>query len=287
MDVALASCAALPEPDLDEAPTLAALQGAGLTAETLAWDDPGADFSRARMTVVRATWNYPEEPERFLSWVERASSVSEMWNSPRAIRWNLHKSYLLQLERAGVPVTPTHLARKGDSNSLSEILGKRGWSDVVIKPAISAASRLTLRAGKDSLDRGEAHFRSLVAREDVLVQPYLKSVDEYGERALIWIDGELTHAVRKSPRFLGQDESVTGPLPITPAETKVAEAALAVVDAPLLYARIDVAPGSEGTPVVMELELIEPSLFFPQFPPALERFVRGVARRLGAGVATR
>jgi hypothetical protein len=280
MDVALATCHVLPEPDIDEAPTLAALRAAGISAEAVAWDDPQSDFSAARMTVLRATWNYPEHPERFLAWVERTAAVTDLWNPLPVVRWNLHKSYLLDLDRAGVPVVPTCLVRRGEPTALREILDSRGWSDVVIKPAVSAASRLTERSGPETLEQGEAHLRRLAEKEDVLVQPYQKAVDSYGERALMWIDGELTHAVRKAPRFSGKDESVTGPLPIAPAEAEVARAAVAVAGEPLLYARIDLAPGPDGTPQIMELELIEPSLFFPFSPPALERFVRAVARRL-------
>jgi hypothetical protein len=285
MDVALATCRVLPEPDTDEAPTLAALRAAGVDAGTLAWDDPAADFSVARLTVLRATWNYPEDPRGFLAWVERTAAVTEMWNPLAAVRWNLHKRYLLELERAGVPVVPTVLVRQGEAVTLAEVLADRGWSDVVIKPAISAASRLTLRSGPETRAAGEAHLRKLAAREDVLVQPYVPSVEGHGERALVWIDGMLTHAVRKSPRFFGGDESVVGPLPISPAEAEVARAALAVVDSPLLYARIDVAPGVDGTPQVMEFELMEPSLFFRYSSDALERFVRAVGRRLSAAAA--
>jgi len=152
----------------------------------------------------------------------------------------------------------------------------------VIKPAVSNASRLTVRSGPETLEEGEAHLRGLAAQDDVLVQPYVASVEGYGERSLVWIDGEITHAVRKSPRLVSQHEAVTGPLPVAAAEAEVARAALAVAEAagaPLLYARIDLAPGPDDTPQVMELELIEPSLFFPFCPAALDRFVRAVARR--------
>jgi hypothetical protein len=280
MDVALATCRELPEPDPDEAPTLAALQAAGIDAGTIAWDDPEADFSVARVTVLRATWNYPEDPQGFLAWVERTAAVTELWNPVAAVRWNLHKGYLLELERAGVPVVPTCLVRRGETRTLAEILAERSWSDVVIKPAISAASRLTARSGPATREAGEAHLRRLAAREDVLIQPYVQSVNGHGERAVVWIDGALTHAVRKSPRFSGADEAVTGPLPISPAEAEVARAALAVVNFPLLYARIDLAPAPDGTPQVMEFELMEPSLFFPYSAAALDRFVQAVGRRL-------
>ena len=123
----------------------------------------------------------------------------------------------------------------------------------------------------ENLGEGEEHLASLLVERDVLVQPYLRSVQTYGERALVWIDGELCHAVRKNPRFQGEDENVsTEAMPISDAEARVAEEALEVVRGlgDLLYARIDMAPGPDGRPMIMELELVEPSLFFPQNPAA-------------------
>jgi hypothetical protein len=115
----------------------------------------------------------------------------------------------------------------------------------------------------------------------VLVQPYLDSVEGHGERALVWIDGELTHAVRKSPRFIGDAEQVSAAVPIADEEAAVARAALAVAPTPLLYARIDVARDEHGAPRVMELELVEPSLFFAQGPAALARLVAALRRQVG------
>jgi glutathione synthase/RimK-type ligase-like ATP-grasp enzyme len=183
-----------------------------------------------------------------------------------------------------VPVTPTHLAPRGSTEPLAEIAAARGWDDVVVKPAVSAGSRLTLRAGA-ATEHGAEHLRTLVAREDALVQPYLPAVEDYGERALIFIDGELTHAVRKGRRFAGDPESVTGPVVVTADEAKVARAALAAAPASPLYARVDLAPGHDGAPRLMELELIEPSLFFKYGPRALERLPAAIAERLAASPA--
>ena len=115
----------------------------------------------------------------------------------------------------------------------------------------------------------------------MLVQPYLPSVEGHGERALVWIDGEFTHAVRKTPRFADGIEQVSEALPISAAEHALGTAALAGLESELLYARVDVAPGADGAPVVMELEMIEPSLFLLQSPVALARLVDAVVRRLG------
>jgi len=280
VDVALATCAQLPEPDHDAQPLLDALATEGIAADFLAWDDPGADFSCARLTLLRSTWNYPQHADAFAHWLDRTAAVSDLWNPLAVVRWNIHKSYLLELERRGVPVAPTEVVRRGEDRSLRSILRTRGWEDVVVKPAVSAASYRTLRVRPGEDDRGEAHLRALLDDGDTLVQRYLPSVEDHGERALVWIDGELTHSVRKSPRFSGEDESVSDALPISHAEAGLARAAVAALDDEPLYARVDVAPAPGGDPVVMELALIEPSLFFPQGPRALERLVAGIGRRL-------
>jgi len=282
MDIALATCRSLPEPDHDAAPLEAALRAAGIEAGWLAWDDPGADWSRARLTVLRATWNYPDHPERFLAWAERVARVSRLCNPLPLVRFNLHKRYLLALEGRGVPIAPTALVARGSATTLHAVRSERGWDDVVVKPAVSAASFRTARVGPSDLDAGEAHLRALVTERDVLVQRYLPSVEDYGERALVWIDGELTHAVRKSRRFAGESESVSADaVAVTHAEAKLARRVIAAIDGTPLYARIDVAPGLDGPPVLMELELIEPSLFFPKSPAALTRFVAALGRELG------
>jgi hypothetical protein len=279
IDVAIASCHVPPVPDDDEAPLLGALRAAGLRAAVLGWDDPTADFASARLTLLRATWNYSDQPERFGDWLARTATATALWNPLPVVRWNLHKSYLLDLARAGVPVTPTHLVPRGSAERLADVAAARGWSDVVVKPAVSAGSRLTTRV-RAGAERGEAHLRALVGREDALVQPYLPAVEGHGERSLVFIDGELTHAVRKAPRFAGEDVSITGPLPVSGDEAALARAALAAAPEPVLYARVDVAPGPDGRPVLMELELIEPALFFEQGPRALERLVDAIGRRL-------
>jgi glutathione synthase/RimK-type ligase-like ATP-grasp enzyme len=280
LDIALASCRSLPDPDPDEKPLLAALRAAGFRSESLAWDDPRADFGATRATLLRATWNYPERPADFMAWLERTASCTRVFHPPGIVRWNMHKSYLLDLERRGIPIVPTALVRRGESTSLAKIASARRWSDLVVKPAIGAGSRGTLRVAAEAFDRDDAHLRSLVAREDALVQPYIESVAEYGERAVVWIDGAPTHAVRKSPRFLGDPERVSHAVPIAPDEADLARRALAAAPGPVLYGRVDMVRDEHGTPRVMEVELIEPSLFFAQSPAALDRYVRAVAAEL-------
>lgn len=286
VDVALATAQRLSEPDLDLAPLERRLFAAGLSCKVLAWDDPAAGFDAARMTLLRSTWNYPLAPNRFMAWIDRTAEASDLWNRPEVVRWNLHKRYLLDLAEAGIPVAPTELVAQGSAPGLRELVDARGWSSVVVKPAVSASSMNTLRFERSELGLGQAHLRMLADQGDVLVQQYLSSVESHGERALIWVDGKITHAVRKAPRFLGDDEATSRErVRIAARETELASRALEVAQSrlapPLLYARVDLAPGANGEPVVMELELIEPSLYFEQGPAALDRLVEAVKRRLG------
>ena len=158
----------------------------------------------------------------------------------------------------------------------------------MIKPAVSAGSFRTLRVRRAELERGQAHLDLVLADQDALVQPYLPSVEDYGERALVWIDGALTHAVRKSARFSGDPQRVSDAVAIAPDEAALAERILARLPdvanlpdpAPLLYARIDLARDAGGRPCLMELELIEPSLFLTRSPQALARLAAGIRTRL-------
>jgi len=270
----VATCRRLPEPDPDEAPLAAALAAAGFAAELAGWDDPAVDWDAPVPTVLRTTWNYPLAIAAFLAWVDRVSRAAPLLNPADVVRANARKRYLLELAARGVPVVPTTLVARGGSCDLAAI-----GQAVVIKPEIGAASLGARRfAATDPAAR--AHLAILTAHGDALVQPYVASVEHHGERALVWIDGELSHAVRKAPRFAGDDERTDGPFAIADDERAVAEAALAPVADRILYGRVDVARDDAGRPMVMELELIEPSLYFAHQPGSAERFVAGLRRRL-------
>ncbi|HZV02498.1 MAG TPA: hypothetical protein VFF73_37675 [Planctomycetota bacterium] len=277
MLVRLVTCRPLPEPDTDEAPLLAALRAAGLDARMAVWDDP-AETWEGGLSVIRSTWDYHLKIDAFLDWIARASRSSTLLNPPDVVRFSAHKRYLGELARAGLPVMPTELLARGARVRLDALMAERGWNDVVVKPAVSAASFRTARFRRGDA-AGQAHLDHLLAERDVLVQPYLPSVEGYGERAVVWIDGAVTHSVRKSPRFGGEHESVSRALEPTPDERAAAEAFVAHVGRDLLYARIDLARDAQGRPLLMELELVEPSLFLVQSPPALDRLVRGIVSR--------
>jgi len=281
----VATCRTLPEVDVDAAPLAAALTAHGFAAELVAWDDPTIDWDAPIPTILRSTWNYAHDIAGFLAWIDRVSETSPLWNPADVVRGNVHKRYLLELAARGVPVVPTRIVERGATAELAELAAELGSPRLVIKPEVGAGSlgtRVFTIGGADADPTPHAHLAALTARGAALVQPYVTSVDGYGERSLVWIDGELSHAIRKAPRFAGDVERIEGPFPIAGDERAVAEAALAPVVDRILYGRVDLARDDAGQPMVMELELVEPSLFFSRQPGSADRYVAGLRRRLGS-----
>jgi glutathione synthase/RimK-type ligase-like ATP-grasp enzyme len=273
--VALATCRNIPEPDTDEPVLLDALAAAGIPARLLAWDDDAVDWDAPGLTVIRSTWNYYLRPGAFLAWALQRGD--KLVNAPAIVRWNHHKRYLADLEAWGIPVVPTlWVDRHG---SVGESLAERGWTDIVVKPAISAGSHRTTRLSGPPFD--DAVLADLFDAGDGMVQPYVASVDDYGERSLVYIDGVITHAIRKSPRFRNDDERVV-PVPIADDERALALRALSHVAGTPLFARVDLVRDAGGQPMVGELELIEPSLFLTYSGEACARLVAAIGRRFAA-----
>jgi hypothetical protein len=282
MRIALATCRALPEPDPDAALVLDAFRRAGADASLLAWDDPAAPFAAHDLVVLRSTWNYFTQLDAFLSWVDRTARVTPLRNDPATVRWNASKRYLNDLDARGIPIVPTEFVQRAEPRDLGGLLRDRGWTDVVIKPSVSAGSYRTERFALPQLEQAQLFLDDLVRERDAMVQPWMSAVDTYGERSLVWIAGELTHAIRKSPRLAGGIERVSSALPMAEDEKEFARRVIAATGATdLLYGRVDTIRDEGGALRVMELELVEPSLFFKQCPRALDRFVRAAVEHAG------
>ncbi len=282
--VRIATCNALPEPDPDRLPLQQALSGAGIEYEWLAWDDPQADWHAPVTTIIRTTWNYVHAHQAFVAWARCVAAVAPLWNAADVIAGNVHKGYLLELAARGVPTVPTVLLPQRSVMPL-DLFATIGAERIVIKPAIGAGSfgaKWFAAQAPGARDAAVQHAATLAAAGDVLLQPYVAAVEAYGERSLVWLDGEISHAIRKSPRFAGDHENIEGPLPTTATERALAAAALAPLVDRILYARVDMANDEHGQPMIMELELIEPSLFFTKQPGSADRYVAGLARRMRA-----
>jgi glutathione synthase/RimK-type ligase-like ATP-grasp enzyme len=281
--IVLATASSIRKEDFDAQPLLEALATRDLDAKVLAWDEPGdqAGFAQARACVLRSTWNYVQKYDQFLPWIDWCARVTMLWNPAPVVRWNAHKQYLLELEARGLPVVPTKLVRRGEDAAAVLAGAFDAWGAIVVKPAVSAGSFGTIRANAGERAVAAAHLDAFLPERDMLIQRFEPAVNDHGERSLIWIDGAFSHAIRKNPRFVGQEESVSNlAMPIASDERTLAERVLAVVPQPLLYARIDLVRDADGQPQVMEVELIEPSLFFAQHPGSADRIAAAIADRV-------
>jgi hypothetical protein len=283
--MAIATCAELPRLDQDGAVILDALARSAIDAEPVIWDSPAAVWSRYDLVLIRSTWDYPLRRDAFIAW---AAALPRVANPASVLAWNTDKRYLESLAAAGIPVVPTRFCGPEDEPALP------AFTEYVIKPTISAGSADTARwrSGTDD-EAALAHLRSLQeAGRTAMIQPYLDAVDEAGESALIYLGGVFSHSVRKGPiltvgtapssaAILDHDEREQ--ITATEAELALAERVLDAVPGgreQLTYARVDLLAGPDGAPVLLELELTEPSLFLHTSDGAADRLAAAVVAQL-------
>ncbi|MEW2432502.1 hypothetical protein AB0877_31270 [Micromonospora sp. NPDC047644] len=289
--VALVTCSDLADLDPDDRLVLAPLATRGVAVHAVVWDDPDVDWSSYDLVVLRSPWDYALRRDEFVSW---ASTVPTLVNPADVVRWNTDKRYLAELSAAGVPTVPTSWVVPGETWQPPAETG-----EYVLKPAISAGSQDTGRydlADPEHRDLAAAHVRRLSdAGRVTMVQPYLRAVDTEGETALLFLAGPeglaFSHAIRKGPMLTGPDlgpdglykaEEITARA-ARPEQLAVAEQTLEMVPGgtrQLLYARVDLIPGADGEPVLVELELTEPSLFIGYADGAPERLATAITTHL-------
>ena len=270
-----------PDVDPDSPLLLAALREVGLDAALCAWDDPAVDWGVYDLVVVRSTWDYAPRRGVFLAWAQRLARVD---NPYPVLAYSSDKHYLVDLAARSHCVVPSHFCDVGEVPELPE-------GDFVVKPCVGAGSIDAERYSPHQHEAALAHVARLHARgADALVQPYVASVDERGERALIFIDGEFSHAMTKAAMLnvapAARDVAFRRrQMSLADGEIEAVALARAVLEetgfSSLLYARVDVVHTEEGW-AVMELELVEPNLFLGYAPGAAGRLARAVASRVGA-----
>jgi hypothetical protein len=281
MSLALVTCSDTPNLVPDDLTLLDELTARGLTAAPIIWDDPTVDWSQFDIAILRETWDYHLRLDEFLSWVDHTSNVTLLLNSPSLVRWNAHKGYLRDLEQRGIPIIPTIWLQAGSTADFTILLEQTGWQKVVIKPTVSASAFETRLFTPNDHKQAQAHLDRLLPARDLMMQAFLTSVQTYGERSLMFIGGEYTHAVRRQEPF--RDDSLPNPtLPAeaTPEEITFANSVMQVLPEPPLYARVDIAHDNDNHLCLMELELIEPSLFFQFSPDAAKKMADAIERHL-------
>ena len=281
--IGLVTCATLPGLDRDDQLLLEPLRAQGVDSVPVVWDDPSVDWSAFDLAVIRNTWDYPPRRDEFLSWTRR---VPRLVNPADVVEWNTDKRYLADLAAAGVAVVPTSWISPADSLALPEE-GRH-----VLKPSVGAGSKdAAAFALHDEHEAGLARehaSRLHAAGTTVMIQPYLDAIEVSGETALMFLGGEFSHAVSKGAMLAGGRGLVDGlyyeetiaPTDPTEAELSLARRALAAVPGGpdrLAYARIDLVPDASGQPLLLELELTEPSLFMTYSPGSADRYASVLA----------
>jgi len=255
-----------------------------IQTDNLIWNDPKVDWNAYDGLIFRSVWDYHLLPQQFDAWLNfmEAKNIPTL-NPIPVIRNNQHKFYLRQLQQQGVTIVPTLFIDKTQNLDLSAIT-ERNWQQAVIKPAISASSYLTTMFNAAEAHQIEDRYRSIATERDLLLQPFMPEIIANGEISLIFFNRKYSHAVTKSAdegdfrvqaEFGGRHEA------IHPAKNMIeaAEYILSLIPGALLYARVDGIIQNNQF-MLMELELIEPDLYFDADPLASQRYVEGVIELL-------
>ena len=277
----LAAAASARLPDLhDDWPLLrVALADAGVDAVTAVWNDPGVDWSAFDLVLASGAWDNIHHVDEFLAWADGVAAAGvPVRNSPATLRWNIDKHYLRDLERSGVPTVPTVWVEPSERGGPDFSTLTLPEGEVVVKPSVSGGGYRTARYEPHEHEAARVHVRELVAAgRTAMVQPYESSVDAEGETGLVYVGGAFSHAVHKDPmisRGVGPRDSlienqVVTASTATAAQLAVAGQALGVAERLLgttTYARVDMVETQDRGPALLELELLDPALFFVHHP---------------------
>lgn len=272
--IGFATCAEWPGLTDDDRRAAAALEARGAMVLPVIWTETATPH--VDVMVVRSTWGYHLRVLEFARWLDRLEAAGiEVWNPTEVLRWNLNKMYLRDLEEAGVRIAPTEWIA-GKAPHLSNLLEEKGWAAAVVKPVISASGYRTFLTTRETAAADGNKYHESLSTGPVMVQPFLDEIVSEGEWSLVFIGGVYSHAVLKRPTaggFLVQNEFGGSSVPADPPPRLVDDAATALGAAPdrTLYARVDGVRSGDRL-VLLELELLEPDLFFRYGPGSAERF---------------
>jgi glutathione synthase/RimK-type ligase-like ATP-grasp enzyme len=274
--VAIVTCEGADDPD--NPALFGALADAELDATLVSWDDHSVRWDEYELVVVRSTWDYPRRRDEFLAWTR---TVPNLVNPADVIEYSSDKHYLADLEARGLRIIPSHFCDVGEEPKFFDV-------DFVVKPCVGAGSLHVERYRPNETDRAQEHVAALHAGgRDVLIEPYINSVDTLGERAVIFIDGTYSHAMTKGAMlnvaaterdFLYRREQMSSAEGEADAIDYATEVLSTLDFSNLLYARVDLVATIQGW-LIMELELIEPSLFLTFQDRSASALAAGIARR--------
>ena len=231
------------------------------------WNDTNFNWSSTKSAIFRSTWDYFDQFSNFRNWLDIVKDQCYLINPYEQINWNLDKHYLLDLQKLDLPIVESIFVSKKTQLNLETISKSKNWKDIVIKPTISGAARHTYHLKNDEIKKFQDKWLSLTNNEDFMVQEFQKNILSSGEIAVMLFGGEYSHSVLKKAKkgdfrvqddFGGSVEKINPSLDII----KLAEKTIKSLKTMPLYARVDIIFDNGNKPVISELELIEPELWF-------------------------
>jgi len=252
----------------------------GLTLTPVRWIDP-IDWTRFGAVLVNSAWDYQDRHEDFLATLDRIAALGvPVFNDPGAVRWNIRKTYLRELEARGVPVIPTLWPEAPTRDDIVHAMSAFGIEDVVLKRQVGGGARAQVRYTRANMPAAG----SIMDRPG-MIQPFIASIATEGEYSFLFVDGEFSHALVKRAKsgdyriqeaYGGTSQAIDP----TPDDRASAQAVLTVLATPPLYARVDMVRGQAGELLLMELEVIEPFLFPKDGPHIGEMLGAALRKRL-------
>jgi glutathione synthase/RimK-type ligase-like ATP-grasp enzyme len=258
----------------------------GFEAVPVEWNRPDIDWNEFDIALIRSTWDYLDEQGLFLQVLSQIeASTCKLFNPLEAVRWNIDKHYLFDLERWGVPIIPTYLASNVETHVLHHIFAEKEWQTAIIKPMVGLAASYT---HKVTLDQLEGTLRTLKVNhpeQEFMMQPFIESIVNEGEWSFIYFNQKLSHVLLKKPA--PNDYRVQGIYGGTiqradphPDDLVQTQAVLNKLPFDILQARLDFVR-VDGTLSVIEVELIEPIFSFNLVPQGIERLVNATRIKFG------
>lgn len=257
----------LTEPAIDDVLAADAFRRLGWAVQSVSWRNRSVDWRHFEVVVIRSTWDYQNEPDRFLSVLETiVRSGARLVNPLELVRWNIRKTYLLDLQAKGIRIVPTISGQGITEGRLTDHFRDIGAPELVIKPVIGAGSQDTYRIRRNSGNPAIAEIMTKFENRDYLAQSFMQAIVTDGEYSLFFFGAKFSHAIKKTPAkrdYRVQEEYRGAYKRLAPQSdlVKTARQVIATVEPVPVYARVDLVRDQANRFAVMELELIEPGLF--------------------------
>jgi len=266
---------------IDDELAIAPLTTLGWQVSTLSWRQTSIPWRDFDIVIIRSTWDYWNDVPGFLATLERIERESLLANCLNLVRWNLVKTYLRDLEMSGNGIVPTLWSNSLDPGRFESLRHKLGTDNIVVKPTVGANGDDAYRISRDCPAARLADIAKRFDHRDCMIQPFMPNILNEGEYSLFFFSGQFSHAVLKTPaasEFRSQEEHGAEIRPILPQERLLLRAGQVMesLKPSPLYARVDLIRDAEDEFLVMELELIEPSMYLRMDAKAPDRFANAI-----------